>query len=543
MFIEIFRKRKGRILFFLFLVIYATVIQAEPQADTAGDIMSGEVGALGALTHAQVYEAQRAGSSNVEFKSNGDARPIEPGATLVLMEESGPGMVTHFWNTVGSLDPFYARSLVLRIYYDGLEQPSVEVPLGDFFGVGHGAERQFTSIPVVTSSNGRSRVSYWQMPFGKSIKITVTNEHPDIRVDSFYYYLNWHKMDALSEDTLYLHARYRQETPAQPGNYKILETRGRGHYVGTVLSVLQMETGWFGEGDDFFYIDGATEPQLRGTGTEDYFNDSWGFREFSTPYHGVPLYEGIFAGDRVSAYRWHIVDPVPFNESLHVEIEHRGSIFDETAPLPSIEVGGFIERYDWVSSVAFWYQYPPAVSEAPFPAVSERVPPCTFLLAAEMPVRADPPLLIAPMEPAIIYLPGIRTGKLEFDFEVEADGRYRLDGVFMFSLMSGVYQPYLNDVPIGGGPVDFGAKGMDPVWISLDIHNLKAGTQTIKFAGVDQPSKFRRNLSPAQDGIGVVGFKITRLDTLDGYQKALKQIREKQAQEEQAQEEQAKEQP
>ncbi|OQB35860.1 MAG: hypothetical protein BWY09_02136 [Candidatus Hydrogenedentes bacterium ADurb.Bin179] len=151
-----------------------------------------------------------------------------------------------------------------------------------------------------------------------------------------------------------------------------------------------------------------------------------------------------------------------------------------------------------------------------------------MMMAAEMPFRADPPLLVVPMEPALIYFPNIGTGKLEFDFEVEKDGRYRLDGAFMFSLMSGVYQPYLNGTAIGG-PMDFGAKGMDPVWVYLDTHNLKAGTQTIAFIGANQPSRFSRALAPARDGIAVVGFRLTRLDTLEGFQQALKQEREKQA--------------
>ncbi|NLV46295.1 MAG: DUF2961 domain-containing protein [Candidatus Hydrogenedentes bacterium] len=497
-------------------------------ADDRSDIIIADAGALGNLTQVQAYEARRASSSHVEIHSNGDARPIEAGATLVLMDEQGPGIITHFWNTVGAYDPYYARSLVLRVYYDGLEEPSVEAPLGDFFGVGNAMERQFTSQPVATSSNGRSRACYWQMPFRESIKVTVTNDNTEMRVDSFYYYLSWRKLESLPEDTLYFHARYRQEYPAKPGNYRILQTEGKGHYVGTVLSALQMETGWFGEGDDFFYIDGAELPQLRGTGTEDYFNDSWGFREFSTPYYGVPVYEGVLAGDRVSAYRWHITDPIPFTTALRTEIEHRGSIFNDQAPLMQIEVGGFIERYDWVSSVAFWYQYPPVFSPEPFPSRAERVPPATMLMAASMTYTADPPLLVVPMEPAVLYVPGIDKGRIDFDFEVPEDGRYRLDGIFMYSLFCGVYQPLLDGEPVGQ-PVDFGARGMDPVWLPLDIHLLKAGKHTVGFAGSGESSKFKRALAPAEGGIAVVGFQLMRLDTLDGYQQALKLELEKRA--------------
>ena len=476
------------------------------------------------LTQKQTGESRRNSSANEDITRNGDARSIPAGDTLTLMDEKGPGLITHFWNTVGSYDLFYPRSLVLRIYYDGMETPSVEAPLGDFFGVGHGMQKTFTSAPVTVSSRGRSRVCYWQMPFKESIKITVSNDNPDMEVDSFYFYINWEKVEALPEDTVYFHARYRQETPAASGNYTILDTEGHGHYVGTVLSNFQLETGWFGEGDDFFYIDGATEPQLRGTGTEDYFNDAWGFREFHTPFHGVTLYEGVFTGDRVSAYRWHIQDPVRFEESLHLEIEHKGSIFDDQAPITNFEVGGFIERYDWVSSVAFWYQYPPVASEKPFPEWKERIVPHTVIMASEMEFRADPPLLVLPQEPAVAYLPTETPGQIEFDFEIPEDGRYRVDGIFMFSVMSGVYQIFMNEKEVGA-PIDFGVVGMDPQWVFLDTYNFKKGKQTVKFAGSTQQSACVRNLAPAQNGIALIGLVLTPLDNLEGYLKALREKR------------------
>ena len=478
------------------------------------------------LTRQQAIESHRNSSSNEDITKNGDARSIPAGGTLTLVDEKGPGIITHFWNTVGSYDIFYPRSLVLRIYYDGMEKPSVEAPLGDFFGVGHGMHKTFDSAPVTVSSRGRSRVCYWQMPFKESIKITVTNDNPEMKVDSFYYYINWEKVDSLPDDTVYFHARYRQEMPATPGNYTILDTEGRGHYVGTVLSNFQMETGWFGEGDDFFYIDGAKEPQLRGTGTEDYFNDAWGFREFASPFHGVTLYEGVFTGDRVTAYRWHIQDTVHFEKSLHMEIEHKGSIFDDQAPITSFEVGSFIERYDWVSSVAFWYQYPPTSSSESFPVWEERIIPHTLIMASEMEFRAEPPLLVVPQDPAVAYMPTESPGQIEFDFEIPEDGRYRVDGIFMFSLMSGVYQVFMNEKKIGA-PIDFGAVGMDPQFVPLDTYNFKKGKQTIKFAGMDRHSVFARNLSPAQDGIAFIGLTLTHLDAMEGFLKALHEKRPK----------------
>ncbi len=479
--------------------------------------------ALDALTRQQDYEARRESSSHPDLERNGDAKPIPPGETLVLMDEEGPGMITHFWNTIGAYDPFHGRSLVLRVYYDGNEKPSVEAPLGDFFAVGHGAFKNMTSLPVTVSSHGRSRTCYWRMPFRERIKITLSNESPKYRVDSFYYYLNWRKLEQLPEDTAYFHARYRQEFPAKPGNYVILETEGRGHYVGTVYSVHQMETGWFGEGDDFFYIDGAEYPQLRGTGTEDYFNDAWGFREFCTPFHGVSLYEGVFTGDRVTAYRWHIPDPVPFQKSLRLEIEHKGSIFNDRGSITNFELGGFIERPDWVSSVAYWYQYPPAAFDDPIAPLEERLPPYQVLLAGELEYRADPPMLVMQQGPFLAYIPAVPDGSIEFDFTVEHDGRYRLDGIFMHGIIGGVYQPYLNGEKLGT-PIDFVIINMDPVWVSLDTHDLKAGRHTLRFEGTGMESPGARALGLKTYAFGLYGLTLLRLDDMEGFQQEMRRI-------------------
>jgi hypothetical protein len=478
--------------------------------------------ALDAITRAQHFEARRASSSNADLTRNGDAKSIAPGATLVLMDEDGPGMITHFWNTLGAFDPFHGRSVALRIYYDGNEKPSVEAPLGDFFGVGHGAYKDFTSAPVTVSSHGRSRACYWRIPFRKHIKVTVTNESPTYKVDSFYYYLDWQKHETLPKDTMYFQARYRQAFPAQPGNYVILDTRGRGHYVGTVYSAHQVETGWFGEGDDFFYIDGAETPQLRGTGTEDYFNDAWGFREFCSPYHGVTLYEGVLTGDRVTAYRWHLQDPIPFQKSLRLEIEHRGSIFNDRGNLATFELGGFEERPDWVSSVAFWYQYPPAVFEEPMPPAEQRVAPHRIIKYDQLTYRANPPFLVVPQDPYLSYIPNTPKASIEFDFDVAQDGRYRIDGIFLHGLIAGVYQASLDGRKLGW-PMDFVILNFDPMWRSLDTHDLKAGKHTLRFEGVDQAAPEARELGPKFYGFGLAYLMLLRLDDMEGYQQVLKE--------------------
>ncbi len=325
---------------------------------------------LSGLERLKEFEARRASSSDQNWRNgNADAQPIAPGATLTLAELEGPGVITHIWFTIAHDAPFYSRLMTLRIYWDGEEHPSVECPIGDFFGIGHGVDQSFVSLPVRVSSEGRARNCYWPMPFRKSARLTVSNES-DQRCHAFYYYVDWQKHPALADDTAYFHAWYRQEFPCVMGrNYLLADIVGRGHYVGTVQSVYQVSGGWYGEGDDFFFVDGATEPQLRGTGTEDYFCDAWGFRQQDGPYYGTPLWEGFAAGDRGSAYRWHIVDPVPFTKSLRVEIEHKGS-----QTFPDGKVDGFIERDDLISSVAFWYQTEPHQPWPALPPGPERLP-------------------------------------------------------------------------------------------------------------------------------------------------------------------------
>jgi len=314
--------------------------------------------------------SQRASSCDPNWQNgNADARPIQPGKTLTVAELEGPGVITHFWNTISAEDRGYPRLLVLRMYWDGEPNPSVECPIGDFFGIGHGLDVPYTSLPVSVTSNGRARNCYWPMPFRKSARITVTNEGRK-PVRAFYYYVDWRKLPEVDEAAGYFHAVYRQEFPAAMGrNYLLADIEGRGHYVGTVLSVRQHTPSWWGEGDDFFFIDGETEPSLRGTGSEDYFCDAWGLRQMATPYYGCPVMQGYDAYDLTTVYRWHITDPVIFQKSLRAEIEHKGVAFDEEGKVRT----GFEERADDFSSVAFWYQTEPHKPYAPMPAGYDRL--------------------------------------------------------------------------------------------------------------------------------------------------------------------------
>ncbi len=304
------------------------------------------------LARLKDFRALRASSNHADWGSNDDSKRPIPAETVVIADLAGPGQVNHIWLTVAASDYGWPRLLRLRVYYDGSSSPSVDAPVGDFFAVGHGTERTVESLLVRNSSGGRSRNSYWPMPFRKACKITITNEGTR-RVSNLYYHVDWQRMKALPDKTGYFHALYRQGLPAALGKrYEVLSVTGRGHYVGTVFSVIQNQPGWFGEGDDFFYVDGEDYPSIEGTGSEDYFNDAWGLRVDTGPYAGVSIAEGTDLGSRMSAYRWHLLDPIPFERSLRFEIEHAGWTFHADGSVRS----AFEEREDLLSSVAFWYQ-------------------------------------------------------------------------------------------------------------------------------------------------------------------------------------------
>ena len=312
---------------------------------------------LKGLGQKQDYRSRRV-SSYDRSGGNRDSIVIEPGKTAVLAEIEGPAAIHHIWTTIAA-EPFYGRKIVLRIYWDDEKSPSVEAPIGDFFGVGHGLNRNFTSLPITCSSEGRARNCYWYMPFRRSCRVTVRNEGTRA-VDAFYYYIDYRELPDLPADTPTFHAQYRQEfPPAARRNYLLLEAEGAGHYVGCNLSVLQRAMGWWGEGDDMIRVDGESKPSLHGTGSEDYFSDAWGMREGQSPFYGCPLQEDDFqAGSKATVYRFHVPDPVPFKRSIEVTIEH----------------GHGNDRGDLLSSVAYWYQTEPHRAFRPFPPVAERLP-------------------------------------------------------------------------------------------------------------------------------------------------------------------------
>ena len=324
---------------------------------------------LSSLTRPQEYVLKRV-SSYDRTGGNADFRRIAPGETLTLLEEPGPGVLTHIWITINSPEMFHLKKLVLRMTWDDEPTPSVETPIGDFFGLGLGDYFLWQSIPLSVSSI-KALNCFFPMPFQKKAKITVTNEGEQ-RVNSFYFNIDYRAYrHPLLEGTLTFHAQYRQATPNKgipgnkinldgEGNYAWVEATGRGHFVGVTMSVLENNDGWWGEGDDMFFVDGEKLPSINGTGSEDYFLGAWDFggKEFSYELFGAPVVGLERAGARWSVYRFHLDSPIPFTRSLRATIEH----------------GHANDRSDNYYSVAYWYQTEPHAAFPPLPPVKERLP-------------------------------------------------------------------------------------------------------------------------------------------------------------------------
>ena len=324
---------------------------------------------LSALSEPHDYVLKRS-SSYDRTGGNADYRVLASGGALTLLDVEGPGEVTHLWMTIASSERYYLKRLVLRMYWDGEPTPSVESPLGDFFGLGLGDDFLYQSAPLAVSPD-HALNSFFPMPYRKHARITVTNEGHE-KVDALYFNIDYRVYAApLPADTLYFHAQYRQAAPAVAvhgngknltgeDNYVWLEAQGRGHFVGVSMSVIENADGWWGEGDDMFFIDGEKLPSINGTGTEDYFLGAWDFggKPFSYALFGAPVVGPERAGSRWSVYRFHLDSPITFRKSLRATIEH----------------GHANDRADNYYSVAYWYQTEPHASFPPLPPVDERLP-------------------------------------------------------------------------------------------------------------------------------------------------------------------------
>lgn len=291
---------------------------------------------------------------------------IQPGQTFTLADIEGQGAIQQIWMTPTG----HWRYSILRIYWDDQEQPAVECPLGDFFCSGWGKFAPLTSLAVCVNP-GSAFNCYWEMPFRKRARFTVTNIADEPM--HLYYQINYTLTD-VPADVAYFHAQFRRTNPLPYKDvYTILDgVQGQGHFVGVYMAWGVNNNGWWGEGEIKFYIDGDAEwPTICGTGTEDYFCGSYNFenketrqyQEFTTPYaglHQVIRPDGVYQSQqRFGMYRWHITDPIRFQQDLRVTIQALGWRSGRR----------YLPMQDDIASVAFWYQTLPT---APFPTLPDR---------------------------------------------------------------------------------------------------------------------------------------------------------------------------
>ena len=323
---------------------------------------------------------------------NYDWWDLEPGTAFTIGDIQGAGCIKHIWMTMWCPEEAYARKIVLRAWWDGEPEPSIECPIGDFFGIGHAIVKDFWSLPLQMSpQDGRAFNCWFPMPFSASARFEVTNESSTKTV--FYFYIDYERYPVLEEGYARFHAQWRRENPTQgwgdpalrfadhpdvmkevwstpnldgAGNYVILEAEGKGHYVGCHLDVDQFvrtQNDWWGEGDDMIFIDGEPgPPRLAGTGSEDYFNTAFGpHTEFNSPYQGLTVNSGTpewpWKG-KTSQYRYHIEDPIYFEKSIRVTVEHgEGNCLSND-----------------YSSTAYWYQTEPHLPFPPLLPMEQRLP-------------------------------------------------------------------------------------------------------------------------------------------------------------------------
>ncbi len=319
---------------------------------------------------------------------NEDFLLIPERKSMEIARYSGMGCIRHIWVTMASQSRYPAREVMLRIFWDGEDgdNPSVETPIGDFFGIGHGIIKNFWSLPLCMSpADGRAFNCFFPMPFRKGFRVTIENESSFPL--EFYFYIDFESRAEFQEEIAYFHAQWRRENPtggwgdqselpkqeilaaknlSSNDNYVILEAQGKGQYVGCHLDIDCYKKGkldWYGEGDDMIVIDGEVwPPRVHGTGTEDYFNTAYcPSDEFCTPFHGITVNSGTSEWHwkgKNSLYRYHIVDPIYFERSICVSIEH----------------GHANSQSNDYSSTAYWYQAEPHAKFPEMLPVEMRLP-------------------------------------------------------------------------------------------------------------------------------------------------------------------------
>lgn len=476
---------------FACLLLLASLFTAPANAQSEGPLGDLFLAREGGLRHYSSYDS----SGN-----NADFRTLAPGQTLTLVDHKGAGVLRRWWLTIAPRNIVEIhRSLIIRCYWDGEQTPSVEVPVSDFFGMGYGKWKDFISAPLNMTSGGYN--CYWPMPFHRSARITVENRGK-LPVSNFYYNIDIRTYNKLPREALYFHAQYRQVRTQQGKPVTLLETSGRGHYVGTLLSMQPLRGNSLGylEGDERIFIDGETVPSIIGTGTEDYFSSGWYYDtgEYGAPYHGVTVKDD---SGRINTYRWHIEDPIPFTKSFRFDIEHGG-----TNDAPNVEY----------TSVAYWYQTHPRPA---FPALPQDLMPRA--LSMKPTLEAESLLASATVTGGKLQVQEMGTfnsgwsgnaqlwwveakpgDKLTLPINAPEAGTYELTGFFTRAGDYGIFRTSLNGTPIGSlvdgysprveptGPVPFGSvtlkKGVNQLTLEIiGKESRSAGYSEGYLVGID----------------------------------------------------------
>lgn len=422
-----------------------------------------------------------------------------------IADISGAGVISKLTFNISTNDYSCLRKMMLMIYWDGEEKPSVESPIGDFYGVGHGKRYTYSSLPLSSFPNN-DMISYWKMPFKKSSRILLMIEDRNITAKirwSLDYYETDLSKPGISEtfsDSGYFHAKYNQEdAPIINNIYTILEAEGSGYYAGCNLSVELVSGGWWGEGDDIIKIDsGDTSETLFGTGTEDYFCGAWCYgMPFASDYFGCPLRGSDDVGGLWNVYRYHIADPIPFKKSLSVKLE-------------AFHYKKISTTSDNYSSVVYWYQKEPHKEFQYIPPAIERLPKMqSACLEPEGIIEAEDLKIIDYSEHEafkiqdvghfsdsfsnnhlIWFMSNEPDDYITFECEVRSDNSYIIEGYFSFSGECGIFDVYIDGKKLNKNPIDcYYGSPINSGKINLGMVKLKRGKHRIRFQVVGKNEK------------------------------------------------------
>ncbi|MCA9437155.1 MAG: DUF2961 domain-containing protein [Candidatus Omnitrophica bacterium] len=440
---------------------------------------------LATLSRIESMRSLRASSYDRTGGNTDNVISFAPGEVHTMLETEGPGRINHLWLTLANF-PYHhtvLRDLAILIYWEGSDVPSVEVPLGDFFCQGHQMFYPMESNPVTVGINPRAFNCYWPMPFHKHAKIQIKNIG-ERGIRRIYYNIDY-ELGEIDDSEGLFHALFRRE-PRRKGqplehnqhgenNYVVLDTQGRGQYVGTFMAIDSKPGGWWGEGDEMIFIDGEEKPSIVGTGTEDYFGNAWGFTHaFSYPFYGAPFLRNVSNGNKQTCmYRWHIADPIRFQKSIRVTLE---TTFDA-------------EIENDFSSLAYWYQDHPIEQRPELPTGEDLNAPLYDMPEREADRNVDGTEFEIQLRRKGVscrsvtsdHGHGIRSGgwlRVESDnpFEIEiptaTEGRYEVDYRPVIHAASESYRVSV----VGGDSIEVPTSGID----QRELKNIPMGEVDVK---------------------------------------------------------------